>query len=80
MSTTTGIAHLLSQTTICCEEEVGKSKTNSSGCDDEIEGIRFVDYVDESQLHDVMSLVGRDLSEPYSSESFQLQMMFSSNI
>jgi hypothetical protein len=82
MSTTTGIAHLLSQATICCEEEVaGKSKTNSSGCcDDEIEGIRFVDYVDESQLHDVMSLVGRDLSEPYSSESFQLQMLFSSNI
>jgi N-alpha-acetyltransferase 30 len=34
---------------------------------DSIEGIRFVDYVDESQLEDVMSLVGRDLSEPYSS-------------
>ena len=39
-----------------------------SGKDDEIEGIRFVDYKDESQLERVMSLVGRDLSEPYSSE------------
>lgn len=39
-----------------------------SGEDDEIEGIRFVDYTDESQLERVMSLVGRDLSEPYSSE------------
>jgi peptide alpha-N-acetyltransferase len=38
------------------------------GDDDEIEGIRFVDYKDESQLDSVMSLVGRDLSEPYSSE------------
>jgi hypothetical protein len=35
--------------------------------DIEIEGIRFVDYKDESQLDYVMSLVGRDLSEPYSS-------------
>lgn len=34
-----------------------------------IGGIRFVDYVDESQLDHVMSLVGRDLSEPYSSKS-----------
>mmetsp|Transcript_10853 Transcript_10853/g.17983 ORF Transcript_10853/g.17983 Transcript_10853/m.17983 type:complete len:237 (+) Transcript_10853:121-831(+) len=33
---------------------------------DEIEGIMFVDYKDESQLESVMSLVGRDLSEPYS--------------
>jgi hypothetical protein len=33
----------------------------------EIEGISFVDYVDERQLDDVMALVGRDLSEPYSS-------------
>jgi hypothetical protein len=29
--------------------------------------IVFVDYRDESQLSAVMSLVGRDLSEPYSS-------------
>lgn len=35
--------------------------------DDAPAGIRFVDYVDESQLDNVMSLVGRDLSEPYSS-------------
>jgi hypothetical protein len=32
-----------------------------------IHGIRFTDYQDESQLDHVMSLVGRDLSEPYSS-------------
>jgi hypothetical protein len=32
-----------------------------------IPGIRFVDYPDESQLEAVMNLVGRDLSEPYSS-------------
>jgi hypothetical protein len=36
--------------------------------DERIQGIRFVDYVDESQLDYVMSLVGRDLSEPYSSK------------
>ena len=35
---------------------------------DEIEGIVFVDYNDEAQLDSVMSLVGRDLSEPYSSK------------
>ena len=34
---------------------------------EEIPGIRFVDYPDESQLEAVMNLVGRDLSEPYSS-------------
>jgi hypothetical protein len=39
----------------------------ASSADEEIAGIRFVDYVDESQLEHVMSLVGRDLSEPYSS-------------
>jgi hypothetical protein len=33
-----------------------------------IEGIDFVDYRDESLLDSVMSLVGRDLSEPYSSK------------
>lgn len=31
-----------------------------------IEGIRFVNYKDESQLESIMSLVSRDLSEPYS--------------
>ena len=40
----------------------------NDGKDEEIEGIRFTDYMDESQLEHVMSLVGRDLSEPYSSE------------
>jgi len=33
-----------------------------------IEGIEFVNYVDEEQLDDVMRLVGQDLSEPYSGE------------
>lgn len=37
--------------------------------EDEIEGIDFVDYQDENQLESVMSLVGRDLSEPYSSKT-----------
>jgi hypothetical protein len=41
---------------------------NKSNDDEEIAGVRFVDYVDESQLEHVMSLVGNDLSEPYSSE------------
>jgi hypothetical protein len=42
--------------------------TNSSTQpSDRIDGIIFVDYKDESQLESVMSLVGRDLSEPYSS-------------
>jgi hypothetical protein len=34
----------------------------------QIDGIRFEDYIDESQLDHVMSLVGQDLSEPYSSK------------
>jgi hypothetical protein len=33
-----------------------------------VEGIKFMNYTDESQLGDIMRLVGRDLSEPYSSE------------
>ena len=41
----------------------------SDGHEDEtIPGIRFIDYRDESQLDAVMRLVGRDLSEPYSSK------------
>jgi hypothetical protein len=35
---------------------------------EEIDGIIFQDYVDESLLDSVMCLVGRDLSEPDSSE------------
>lgn len=42
--------------------------------DEAIPGIRFVDYVDESQLDFVMSLVGRDLSEPYSSKYLLLMV------
>lgn len=30
------------------------------------EGVRLVEYEDETQLSDIMSLVDRDLSEPYS--------------
>ena len=37
--------------------------------EDEIEGMDFVDYQDENQLESVMSLVGHDLSEPYSSKT-----------
>ena len=44
----------------------------------QINGIRFIDYSDESQLDHVMSLVGRDLSEPYSSTSNQCNMDLSS--
>ncbi len=33
-----------------------------------IEGIEFVNYRDESDLASVMRLVGKDLSEPYSSK------------
>ena len=46
-----------------------KQEDSSGGNDHNCTGIRFVDYRNESQLDHVMSLVGRDLSEPYSSES-----------
>lgn len=36
--------------------------------DEQIPGIKFVNYRDEAQIHSVMRLVGKDLSEPYSSE------------
>lgn len=62
-------------------ERLGKLPLDAAGGNDEdqkatsdaseaveIEGIRFVDYKDESQLQYVMSLVGKDLSEPYSSK------------
>jgi hypothetical protein len=45
-----------------------KATTNDQEVVDHIEGIIFVDYKDETQLDSVMSMVGRDLSEPYSSE------------
>lgn len=51
------------------ESMVAPTATPASAmADTEIPGIRFVDYKDESQLDSVMSLVGRDLSEPYSSK------------
>lgn len=40
-----------------------------------IDGIEFVDYIDERQLEDVMRLVGQDLSEPYSGEDFTLSFL-----
>ena len=43
------------------------TNAKDNGDDREIDGIVFIDYHDESQLESVMSLVGRDLSEPYSS-------------
>ncbi|CAB9505871.1 alpha-acetyltransferase 30 [Seminavis robusta] len=39
--------------------------------EEEIDGIEFVNYTDESQLEYVMDLVGRDLSEPYSIFTFR---------
>ena len=47
-----------------------KNKNAEEEEEERIPGIRFVDYRDESDLETVMRLVGRDLSEPYSSESF----------
>lgn len=52
----------------------------STGDDDEIPGIRFVDYVDESQLGYVMSLVGKDLSEPYSSKCMLVESIQNNEI
>ena len=60
------------QKDVGCNLALHKSQNNDTiddvyGGDDErpIEGIKFVDYQDESQLESVMELVGRDLSEPY---------------
>ena len=33
-----------------------------------IEGVEFINYENEEQLQHVMSMVSKDLSEPYSSE------------
>ena len=51
---------------------LGDSRKSTGSRDDHVacageSSIVFVDYRDESQLSAVMSLVGRDLSEPYSS-------------
>ena len=50
------------------EEQVAKLAIPPLLAAETIPGIRFVDYPDESQLEAVMNLVGRDLSEPYSSK------------
>ena len=39
-----------------------------------IDGIKFVNYEDESRLDSVMRLVGRDLSEPYSGKLYFLHL------
>jgi hypothetical protein len=60
----------------CTDEKGGKaalfdsssSSTMTGHSLPSIDGIEFVDYVDERQLEDVMRLVGQDLSEPYSGE------------
>lgn len=57
----------VSKATITTDEEKDK--------DEEIEGIEFVNYEDESQLEAVMTLVGQDLSEPYSSKSAVLRSL-----
>ena len=43
---------------------------------DDIEGIKFINYRDESQLDSVMRLVGRDLSEPYSGKKLSINFFF----
>jgi hypothetical protein len=48
------------------KKSTGNSLHDQVACAGE-SSIVFVDYRDESQLSAVMSLVGRDLSEPYSS-------------
>ena len=62
---TTASAELAGATDVVCNVN---SSFDDDGDDENIEGIRFEDYCDESQLEHVMSLVGRDLSEPYSGE------------
>lgn len=44
-------------------DNVGTAATTAAAC---AEGVRLVEYEDERQLSDIMSLVDRDLSEPYS--------------
>jgi len=50
------------------DNEMPQSETEHLDLDDDeiIAGIKFVNYRDESQIDSVMTLVGRDLSEPYS--------------
>jgi len=50
------------------DKKLGESEENTDQLDDDekISDIKFINYKDESQLDYVMTLVGRDLSEPYS--------------
>lgn len=54
------------------QDEIAESyeKAEDFEDSDEIDGIKFVNYRDESDLASVMALVGRDLSEPYSSKYY----------
>lgn len=61
------------------EARVQIVESTGADADDDISGIRFVDYVDESQLEHVMSLVGRDLSEPYSSTLYGMRSLLCSS-
>lgn len=49
-----------------CQERSGRGDEDEDEDEEAIPGIKFVDYRDESDLDDVMRLVGKDLSEPYS--------------
>eukprot|EP00560_Eucampia_antarctica_P009066 CAMPEP_0197827814 /NCGR_PEP_ID=MMETSP1437-20131217/4516_1 /TAXON_ID=49252 ORGANISM="Eucampia antarctica, Strain CCMP1452" /NCGR_SAMPLE_ID=MMETSP1437 /ASSEMBLY_ACC=CAM_ASM_001096 /LENGTH=264 /DNA_ID=CAMNT_0043428807 /DNA_START=16 /DNA_END=808 /DNA_ORIENTATION=- len=49
------------------EKEKEEDEEEDEEDNEEIDGIKFVNYRDESDLASVMALVGRDLSEPYSS-------------
>ena len=51
---------------LCVHKMDPISREIENNDDEQIDGINFVDYVDESQLEHVMSLVSADLSEPYS--------------
>ncbi len=50
----------------CHHGDITMEEVNDANSIPEIEGIDFVDYVNEEQLDDVMHLVQKDLSEPYS--------------
>jgi len=54
------------------DKKLGESEENTDQLegDEKISDMKFTNYKDESQLDYVMTLVGRDLSEPYSSEFY----------
>eukprot|EP00571_Detonula_confervacea_P004723 CAMPEP_0172314104 /NCGR_PEP_ID=MMETSP1058-20130122/21680_1 /TAXON_ID=83371 /ORGANISM="Detonula confervacea, Strain CCMP 353" /LENGTH=227 /DNA_ID=CAMNT_0013027879 /DNA_START=52 /DNA_END=732 /DNA_ORIENTATION=- len=52
--------------TVAITQDDGDDNGRSEFTLPSIEGVEFVNYVNEEQLDDVMRLVGQDLSEPYS--------------